>query len=213
MAVLNIIQLLLAVRKTPAPLCWSTAGDGVFALLWRSVASWRSTLARTCSKWRTGAATLSSQTLQSRSRTDIVSCSARPWPQVDPLNWRGLICALHPPAQIVRKSVGNTDFTQSHSLFKGLCCKPQQDSTCAGHPAEEPDQTRGIPEQLPDGQIWGRAVLRREKLSDQADQRPEETHSARGSLTLQGRLLCQVVDYRGGCWSCKEKKKSFFKIE
>lgn len=54
----------------------------------------------------------------------------------------------------------------SVSSLKGICCKPQQDSARAGHPAEEPDQTRGVPEPLPDGQIRGRAVLRREELSD-----------------------------------------------
>lgn len=79
--------------------------------------------------------------------------------------------------------------TLSLSVFKGICCKPKQDSARAGHTAEEPDQARGVPEPLPDGPIRGRAVLRREKLSDQADPRPEETHGARGSLTVQGRLL------------------------
>ncbi len=79
-------------------------------------------------------------------------------------------------------------------LSKGVRCKPQQDSACAGHPAEEPDQAGGVPEQLSDRQIRGRAVLRREELSDQADPGPEETHGARGGLRRRGRLLYQVFD-------------------
>lgn len=40
-------------------------------------------------------------------------------------------------------------------FLKGIRCKPQQDSARAGHTAEEPDQTRGVPEPLPDRQIRG----------------------------------------------------------
>lgn len=36
------------------------------------------------------------------------------------------------------------------ALVLGVCGQPQQDSACAGHPAEEPGQAGGLPEPLPD---------------------------------------------------------------
>lgn len=41
----------------------------------------------------------------------------------------------------------------SLSLFKGFRGQSQQDSARAGHTAEEPGQTGGLPEQFPDGPI------------------------------------------------------------
>ena len=93
-----------------------------------------------------------------------------------------------------------TSVTHKHILFVpydvlGLRRKPQQDAARAGHPAEEPDQTSGVPEPLPDGSVRGRAVLRREELPGQADPGPEKTRGPRGGVESRGRQGGRV----GGC--------------
>lgn len=66
--------------------------------------------------------------------------------------------------------------------WPGVRGKPQQDSACDGHTAEEPGQTGGVPEPLPDGPIGGRAVLWREELSDKTNPGPQEGGGTRGGL-------------------------------
>lgn len=58
---------------------------------------------------------------------------------------------------------------------QGVCSKPQQDSAHHRHPAQEPDQTHRLLEQLPEGPHGRRAVQRREDLPNQTDQGSEET--------------------------------------
>ena len=97
-------------------------------------------------------------------------------------------------------------FLVSVSSLKGIRRKPQQDSARAGHPAEEPGQTRGVPGPLPDGQIRGRAVLRREELSDKADPGPEEARGSGGGLKAAARSAPSGGRCKGGGWSCRERE-------
>lgn len=76
-------------------------------------------------------------------------------------------------------------FIASNLMFlywPGVRGKPQQDSACDGHTAEEPGQTGGVPEPLPDWPVGGRAVLWREELSDKTNPGPQEGGGTRGSL-------------------------------
>lgn len=56
----------------------------------------------------------------------------------------------------------------------GFRSEPQQDAAHHRHPAQEPDQTNRLPEQLPEGSHGRRAVQRREDLPNQTDPGSEE---------------------------------------
>ncbi len=60
-------------------------------------------------------------------------------------------------------------------LFSGFCSESQQNAAHHRHPAQEPDQTNRLLEQLPEGSHGRRAVQRREDLPNQTDQGSEET--------------------------------------
>lgn len=68
--------------------------------------------------------------------------------------------------------------------FSGVCSKPQQDAAHHRHPAQEPDQTNRLLEQLPEGSHRRRAVQRREDLPNQTDQGSEETGLLEKHLSL-----------------------------
>lgn len=61
------------------------------------------------------------------------------------------------------------------SALVGFRSEPQQDAAHHRHPAQEPDQTNRLLEQLPEGSHRRRAVQRREDLPNQTDPGSEET--------------------------------------
>jgi len=97
-------------------------------------------------------------------------------------------------------SLPNLLFILSNTL--GLRRKPQQNAARAGHPAEEPGQTGGLPEPLSDRPLRGRAVLWREELPDQADPWPKEAHGSWGGVSWrrrEGWLVCGRAGVVGAC--------------
>lgn len=82
----------------------------------------------------------------------------------------------------------------------GVCGQSEQDPAHPRHPAEEPDQTHRVPQQVPERPRRGRAVQRREDLSNQTDPRPQEANPA-GRLKADECLkvhrgrLDSVLDY------------------
>lgn len=78
-------------------------------------------------------------------------------------------------------------------MHSGVCGQSEQDPAHPRHPAEEPDQTHRIPQQVPERPSRGRAVQRREDLSNQTDPRPQEANPA-GRLRRMTNVLKCIED-------------------